>query len=113
MPFIHFQTNCPVDDATSDAMKTAFGAEIATIPGKSEAWLMVKIEQNCKLYFQGTDAPAAIAEVSIYGKADRNALETLTGKICATAQDLLAVPPERVYVKYTMTPDWGWNGSNF
>jgi hypothetical protein len=52
-------------------------------------------------------------EVSIFGSASSNALVTLTSHITGILTDNIGIPSDRVYVKYTSTSDWGWNGSNF
>ena len=99
MPFINVKTNIPVSENAQEALKTRLGQAIEAIPGKSEAWLMVGVEPECALWFQGTDAPAALVEVSVYGGAEPDAV--------------LDIDPARVYVKYAETPNWGWNGGNF
>lgn len=113
MPFIKIKTNTAAAAAQKEQIKTQLGAAIPAIPGKSERWLMVGIEDSYPLWFQGSDAPAAIAEVSIYGKASETALNDLTGRITSILADVLAVSPDRVYVSYLCTPYWGWNGANF
>ena len=58
-------------------------------------------------------APAAIAEVSVYGGADGENYRQLTGRVCDILDSVLDIPADRVYVKYAETEHWGWNGSNF
>ncbi len=113
MPFINVKTNTPVPTAKAKAVKSAMGSAITTIPGKSEQWLMVGIEPEQLLYFQGSDAPAAMVEVSVFGSVSAAASNTLTGKICDILSRELSIQPSRIYVKYAETPNWGWNGSNF
>lgn len=113
MPFINIKTNAEVSAEKADSIKSALGLAITAIPGKSEGWLMVGIEDNYKLYFKGTEEPAAMVEVSIYGKASSNALGVLTSNITGILLDNLGIPTDRVYVSYMSTPDWGWNSSNF
>ncbi|MGN0695823.1 MAG: phenylpyruvate tautomerase MIF-related protein [Oscillospiraceae bacterium] len=113
MPFINVKTNCEVPAPKAEAIKSKLGQAITAIPGKSEGWLMVGIEDSFKLYFKGTDAPAAMVEVSIYGNASSNALTTLTSNITGIMLDELGISTDRVYVSYMSTGDWGWNGSNF
>lgn len=113
MPFIDVKTNVSVSAEKAEAIKTALGTAIRTIPGKSEQWLMVGMEPEYTLYFQGSAAPAAMVEVSIYGGASASCYDALTGKICAVLNDTLSIPPNRIYVKYTETPNWGWNNNNF
>lgn len=113
MPFINVKTNAKVPAAQAETIKSGLGQAISTIPGKSEGWLMVGIEGEQQLWFKGSDAPAAMVSVSIYGSAQANALSALTGKITALLTDTLGIPADRIYVAYASTPNWGWNGANF
>ncbi len=113
MPFIHVKTNASVSGAAAESIKSKLGTAITAIPGKSEGWLMVEIEGDRQLYFKGSDAPAAMVEVSIYGSASSNALSTLTSHITGILLEALGIPSDRIYVSYMSTDHWGWNGSNF
>ena len=113
MPYINVKTNVKVSPEKEEAIKKGLGLAITAIPGKSEGWLMVGIEDEFKLWFKGTNEPAAMVEVSIYGNASSNALTTLTSHITGLLFDNLGISTDRIYVSYMSTPDWGWNGSNF
>ena len=75
--------------------------------------LMVGIEPQYTLYFQGSDAPAAMVEVSIFGSASDAAYADLTARICKIVAETLHIDASRIYVKYAEVEHWGWNGSNF
>ncbi len=112
MPFIQVKTNQTISADSANAIKTKLGSAITAIPGKSEAWLMVGLEGDYPLYFKGTDQPAAMVTVQIYGSASENALNTLTAHITGILSDALAIPSDRIYVSFWGTEHWGWNGSN-
>ena len=65
MPFIHVQTNTAITDEQAKNIKTHLGLAITAVPGKTENWLMVETEGDKQLFFQGTDAPAAMVEVQL------------------------------------------------
>ena len=113
MPFINVKTNTEVSKDKETAIKSALGQAITAIPGKSENWLMVEIEPERKLYFKGSDAPAAMVEVSVFGSPNSSAFSNLTNQICTILNSELSIESARIYVKYEATSDWGWNGSNF
>lgn len=113
MPFINIKTNAAVSSEKETVIKSELGKAITAIPGKTESWLMVGIEPEHILYFKGDNAPAAMVEVSIYGHADSSACNALTEKICNILHEQLSIDSSRIYVKYSETPNWGWNGSNF
>ncbi len=113
MPFINVMTNTAVSEEKKIAVKTALGKAITAIPGKSESWLMVGINPEYTLYFKGDDAPAAMVEVSVFGGADPSAYDKLTAHICDILSGELGIDSARIYVRYTETGNWGWNGGNF
>ncbi|MCM1577372.1 MAG: phenylpyruvate tautomerase MIF-related protein [Ruminococcus sp.] len=113
MPFINIKTNASVTKENAENIKSALGSAITAIPGKSESWLMAGIEGDYALYFKGTDEPAAMVEVQIYGSPSGGAMSELAGKITEIVSDSLGVPADRIYVSYMCTENWGWNGSNF
>lgn len=109
MPFIEVKTNQTIDKA----VKSELGNAITAIPGKSEAWLMVSLEENKKMYFKGSDEPCAMFDVSIFGSASDSAYDDLTKRLCDISQKYLGVSPDRTYVKYTEISHWGYNNFNF
>lgn len=113
MPFINVKTNVKTAAESEQSIKAKLGKAITAIPGKSEGWLMVGIEPEYKLWFKGDSAPAAMVEVSVFGKPSSAAMSDLTGRITDILGEELSIPADRIYVKYECTPDWGWNGSNF
>ena len=113
MPLISVHTNVKVEKKTADTVKAACGSAITLLPGKTEDWLMVEIEGDKALYFKGSDAPCAFAEVKIFGKSTAAAYDNLTSALCDVLSKALSVPGDRIYVKYEEISHWGWNGSNF
>lgn len=113
MPFINTKFTGEINEAQQEAIKTALGKAVEVL-GKTESWLMVGFEQDCALYFRGNKpASAAFVEVSIYGKASPAACDSMTAEICRILTRELAVPADMIYVKYSPTEQWGWNGGNF
>lgn len=114
MPFIDVKTTVTMDEDKKEAVKSKLGTAIGLIPGKSEGWLMVGIQDNYCLYFQGNqNAPSAFVQVEVYGSENKAAFDKLTGEICNILNTELAISKDRIYVSYMSTPNWGWNGGNF
>ncbi|MBO5576690.1 MAG: hypothetical protein J5956_10410 [Ruminococcus sp.] len=113
MPFINVKTNVPVSQEKKQDIKTELGKAITAIPGKSEGWLMVGIEPEYDLWFKGSDEPAAMVQVSVFGSASPSAYDDLTGRITQILTQSLGLSASRIYVSYAETGNWGWNGSNF
>ncbi|MDE6728162.1 MAG: hypothetical protein K2J80_09535 [Oscillospiraceae bacterium] len=113
MPFINTKYSGDITAEQEIRIKTALGEAVSVI-GKTENWLMVGFEPNCSLYFRGEKSEKiAFVEVSIYGNASKSAFEQLTAAICKILGDNLEISEDNVYVKYSPTENWGWNGGNF
>lgn len=112
MPFIELKTNQNIDEI-KEILKAELGSTITAIPGKSEAWLMIELEGDKTMYFKGSDEPCAMFEIAIFGKANDDAYDDLTKRICAISEKYLAVSPDRTYVKYSEIDHWGYNNFNF
>lgn len=114
MPFIDVKTSVKMNEAQKESVKTKLGAAIGLIPGKSEGWLMVGLEDEYCLYFKGNqNAPTAFVQVQVYGSENKSAFDKLTGEISNILYGELAIPKDRIYVAYQTTGNWGWNGANF
>ena len=103
-------------DITSEqetSIKSELGAAIGAL-GKSESWLMIGFEPNVPMYFKGEKSEKiAFVEISLFGDASKSAYDKMTAEVCSILNKSLGVPHDKVYVKYSPTDIWGWNGSNF
>ncbi len=114
MPYINLKTTKKVDNEKCEKIKTAFGKAIETFPGKTEAWLMVGIDDGCKLWFRGdASADSAIVDVELLGSASKDICEKMTSVLCDIINRELNILPDRIYIKYKEYDKWGWNGGNF
>ncbi len=113
MPNMRFTTNLTLTKETKDTVKAAFAEAIALIPGKSEKWLMVIIEDNTSMYFAGNDEPCAMIAIELLGKADPAVYEKITAVLTQGLSKLLPLPPDRIYTHFSELTHWGWNGEHF
>ena len=114
MPFIHTRTNVKITKEQEISLKEQFGKAISLIRGKSESWLMLNFEDNCRLYFRGDKTtPSAFIEVKIYGSASAKEYDDLTAKITEIISSVLNIQPSQIYVKYEEVEYWGYGGHNF
>ena len=115
MPCIQIKTNVQVSHETAQTIKGQLGRIITNLPEKTEDWLMVTLEDQCRMWFRGESSnPLAIVEVKVFGnKIDREGSDKMTQEVCALFQKELGVDPKDMYVRYLASPDWGWNNGNF
>ena len=114
MPFIDSKISVKITEEQEKELKTRLGQAISLIPGKSESWLMTGFEDDYHLYFRGDNSePIAYIEVRIFGGQNKAAFQKTTEEITKIYGDVLGIAPDHMYIKYSATPDWGWNGGNF
>lgn len=113
MPYIHSQTNVNISEEKETVLREKLGRAISLIPGKSEAWLMLRFDGGCRMAFRGEADPTAMIEVNIYGTASDGTLERMTGALTDIFSEELSIPKDRIYVKYEFCDHWGWQGENF
>ena len=114
MPFIDSKISVKITEEQEKELKTRLGQAISLIPGKSESWLMTGFEDDYHLYFRGDNSePIAYIEVRIFGGQNKAAFQKMTEEITKIYGDVLGIAPDHMYIKYSATPDWGWNGGNF
>ena len=114
MPFIDAKVSVTITDEQEKELKSRLGQAISIIPGKSDSWLMTGFEDNYHLYFRGDNsAPMAFIEVRLFGGPNKEAFSRMTAEITKIFGDVLQIAPDHMYIKYSATPDWGWNGGNF
>ncbi len=114
MPYINVKTNMEVVKEQKEIVKQKLGKAIELIPGKSEDWLMVAIDDNTALYFKGkADMPIAFVEVKIFGSATAEAYQLATAQITRILNEELRIAPDQIFVAYSEIEHWGWNGINF
>lgn len=113
MPFIHTRVNCPIQPEQEKEMARQMGQAIELL-GKSEKWLMLHFEENCRLYFRGeSEKPLAFINVKLLGTSGRPAYNDLTRELTRIVSAHLPIAPDGIYVEYDETAYWGWNGANF
>lgn len=113
MPFINTKTSAEITKEQETAIKEKLGSAIRLI-GKSESWLMINFEDNCRLYFKGDNSQdIAFVEVALFGKAGNSQYDALTAEITKIISEILGINSENIYVKYEEVEHWGYNGFNF
>lgn len=116
MPVIKTHTSTTISPENREALKAAYGEAIATVPGKSEQWLMCLFDDKVPMYFAGSDAePCALIEVSVYARNEiaDGVWERMTEFITPVVAHTLGIDPAHIYISYGSTPNFGWNGANF
>lgn len=115
MPCIKCQFNQKLNAEKKEAVKEGLCEAIELIPGKKADGLMIVLEDEQTMYFHKTDdIKVAYVEVNMLLRADPSEhFPAMSAKLCDLFHKELDIAPDCVYIRYTATKDWGWNGKNF
>ncbi len=114
MPYIHARINRTLTEEETASLRAEFGTAISLLPGKTERWLMVDIDDGAKLSLAGrADMPLAMLEVELFGASTESAYAALTKRLTEIMREKIGIAPEGVYVKYAEVKTWGFAGENF
>ena len=111
MPMFALTTSASVA-GKEEALKAGLGRAVELLPGKSEAHLMLSLTGDTPMYFAGEKRDAAFLDVGCFGCGQPEAYARMSGAVCALLEKELGIAPANVYIKYSETTNWGWNGGN-
>ena len=108
MPYIETKVNVKITKEQRTTLVQQFGKAIELIPGKNESALMLLFEDECKMYFRGTNKHGiAMVEVKSFGKAGNDAYDKLTDAITESISQVLKIEPKDIFAKYDEVANWG------
>lgn len=113
MPYINTKVSCSISPQQEKELKAKLGKAITNV-GKSEGWLMLNFEDNCRLWFKGDNSkPIAYVDIALFGAASASQYDAMTAEVTKIISDELGISPGCIYVKYDEVSTWGWNSNNF
>ena len=111
MPFIRVKTSCPISGEQERELKTRMGKAIGLVPGKTEAYLLLGFEDNCRLWLRGShDEAIAYIEAAVFGNEVHAGYPAFTAEVTRAFQDVLGVRPENCYIRFEDIPAWSVAG---
>jgi phenylpyruvate tautomerase len=114
MPYLKIETNLSVSPAQAETVMQDSTTCLSRRLGKSEAYIMVTIQDGKTMMFGGSNQPLAYLELKSIGLPE-NATKTLSADLCAQMETALDIPQDRIYIEFIDAPRamWGYNGSTF
>ena len=111
MPFIIARVNVPVNMEQETEIKTRMGHAIQRIPGKSEQYLMLCMEDRCHFYLRGDGTQkAAYLEARIFGNEDHAGFTAFATETAEIFHQVLGIPSGNIYIKFDDIGAWSVNG---
>ena len=109
MPFINIITSASVNNKTKIFEEMTL--LISSLTKKSKKFVMTKIEDNSKMYFED-EAPCCFLEIKSIGSIKPS---KMAKPICDLVSELLGIPLDKIYISFEDFPAsmWAWNGRTF
>ena len=87
------------------------GRAIGLVPGKSEAYLLLDFEDNCRLWLRGKkNAPTAYMEAAIFGNEGHSGYAAFAAEVTRIFADVLGIAPENCYIRFEDIAAWAVGG---
>lgn len=114
MPLLSIDTNVKLADEDADRFIKTASEQTASMLGKPESYVMVKLEMNPHMSFGGTKEPLVYSELKSLGLPEEKTKE-FSATLCELFSKQLDVNPDRVYIEFAngIRHMWGWNNSTF
>ena len=110
MPYICANVAKKMNLQEKESLKSAIG-KIITALNKSEAHLMIDIEDGKTLFFKGLlQDNCAYIDVRVYGKCQQSAKEAFTKAVFEVFKEQLSIDRENLFLSILEYDSWGMNG---
>lgn len=114
MPYLKIQTNLPLTKRARKTVLKEASAVVSSELEKPESFVMVALEPDTPMWFNGNDDPVAFLELKAVGLPVRRTKD-LSEVLCVVIHEHLGIPMDRIYVKFIDVKHgmWGWQGGTF
>ncbi len=114
MPLVNVWCSTPVQDTAKRAFLKETTATVASLLGKGQRWVMVRVSDEESITFGGTADPCCYAEFKSLSLPENRTPE-FSAVLSNLIEEHLGVSPDRVYIEFADPPRtmFGFNGSTF
>ena len=114
MPLLKLETTVALAEDQRKTLLAALSKTVAETIGKPEQYVMVAVGQAAML-MSGKPGEAAFVDIRSIGGLTDDVNQKLSQKICQLLNEVLGVPPNRIYLNLTdvEASNWGWNSRTF
>ena len=109
MPFINISTSAKIED--KNKFLNEISKLISSITNKSKKFVMAKLEDESKLFFDD-ETPCCFLELKSIGSLNPS---EMAKPICDFVHENIGIPIDKIYICFEDVPAemWGWNGRTF
>ena len=109
MPYINVSTSAKIDD--KEKLLEEISIYISSLTNKSRRFVMVKIDDNCQMYFDD-ESPSCFLEIKSIGSLNPS---EMAKPISNFVYEKIGIPIDKIYISFEDVPAsmWAWNGRTF
>ena len=109
MPYINISTSANVED--KNKLLQEFSILIASLTKKSKRFVMAKLDDDSKLFFDD-ESPCCFLEIKSIGSLNPS---EMAKPICNFIYEKIGIPIDKIYIYFedVSSEMWGWNGTTF
>ena len=109
MPFINISTSAKVDD--KNKLLEEISILISSLTKKSKRFVMAKLEDESKLFFND-ESHCCFLEIKSIGSLNPS---QMAKPLCSFVHEKIGIPIDKTYICFEDVPAemWGWNGRTF
>ncbi len=109
MPYINVSTSAKVNN--KDKLLEEISYLISSLTNKSRRFVMAKIDDNCRMYFDD-DTPSCFLEIKSIGSLNPS---EMAKPISDFVNEKMGIPIDRIYISFedVSASLWAWNGRTF
>jgi len=112
MPYVNVKLTQKLTHEQMLEVKSGIAAEIVLIPNKTEAVLMVDIEDGKTIFFRGEQMEnGAFVDVKMYGTCDFEAKAAFTRAIYKLFGQVLDIAENQMFITLLEYDTWGTSGN--
>ena len=109
MPYINVSTSAKVND--KGKLLEEISILISSLTNKSRSFVMAKIDDNCRMYFED-ETPSCFLEIKSMGFINPS---KMAKPISDFVYEKMGIPVDKIYICFedVSAEMWGWNGRTF
>lgn len=110
MPYIRVASSQNWTEPQKLDLKAGLAAAVELIPGKTEAALMIELDDNREMYFQGDKRELAYVDAKFSGSIEDVYQQKFTVAVFKLLNDVCALKEDAVYLTISEFGSWGTRG---
>ena len=109
MPYINISTSAKIEDKKK--LLEEISILVSSLTNKSQRFVMVKIDDNCQIYFDD-ESPSCFLEIKSIGSLNPS---EMAKPISNFVYEKVGIPIDKIYISFEDVPAsmWAWNGRTF